>query len=165
MPLILLLFDQQNMEKRDTDMFGLSTQEVEMKNVFAAYKNCSNVYYESIKRVFRTFESKSEIEQQILMMAFKKEYFDASKDMLFDYLRTQYQNFDSKFENALIHNNSLFSQTEINQFREQGFSAGTLFYFVYLAISGKEPKPQNCIILNRQSNEVMNRVLGLIDNK
>ena len=58
-----------------------------------------------------------------------------------------------------------FGEDEILMFKEQGFSAGVLFYFVFIIISGKDPKPQNCMLLNRKMDEIMNSVLGQIDNE
>ena len=72
-------------------MFGLSTHEVEMKNVYAAYSNNINIYYESLKDGLTVKLSENIGNFEKLFENSAKLYFDSSKDSLFKYLRTQYK--------------------------------------------------------------------------
>jgi len=146
-------------------MFGLSTQEVEMKNVLAAYSNCSSFYYDGIKKIGQLFDGVDDQQMQNLLSVVRKRYFGLSKDKLFEYLRTQYSDFDKKFENALKTENTFVDFDRLNQYISEGFSAGVLFYYVYYAITGKYPKISNCTFLSHQVNDIMDEVLHKLDNE
>ena len=144
-------------------MFGLSTQEVELKNVYNSYLYNINIYYELMKNGLENIDLDSEVEIKHLFDNSTKIYFDKSKDDLFVFLRTQYKDFDLKF------NRTLNNDRNINKDRENlgdvGFQAGTLFHFVYLSISGKEPKSSNCIGLNQSIRKLMDDVLVKIQSE
>jgi len=146
-------------------MFGLSTQEVEMKNVLAAYNNCTLFYYEAIKKTITLFDGVDDDQMQNHLSVVRKKYFDLSKDKLFEYLRTQYKDFDKKFINALNTENDFLTKDELNVYINEGFTAGVLFYYVYFSITGKYPKISNCTFLSHQVNGMMNAVLEKIDNE
>ena len=134
-------------------MFGLSTHEVEMKNVYAAYSNNINIYYESLKDGLTVKLSENIGNFEKLFENSANLYFDSSKDSLFKYLRTQYKDFDIKFENAI--NDKRYKPYNNIDFNINGFTAGTLFYYVYIAISKKVPKEAVCYALDKGALNLM----------
>ena len=146
-------------------MFGLSTQEVEMKNVLAAYKNCLVIYYEGIRlyALMNKYPSEESLNKEIENLT--REYFNASKDSLFSYLRTQYKDFDIKFENALKCETDFVGNELIDKYKKNGFTAGVLFYYVYYAIKQKFPNIMNCTDLSHKVNGMMDQVLVLVNQE
>jgi len=136
-------------------MLGLSTHEVEMKNVFISFMN--NLFeYENLlrKHIYQQEVEAIELEGDNLILSIKA-YFDISKEKLFEYLRTQYSDFDMKFEMA-IGKPEYSDLLEMNH--AYGMQAGTLFFFICIAVTKKEPKPEICVILNEKVRESMLKV-------
>lgn len=156
------MFQAQIQEEKD--MFGLSTQEVEMKNVFAAFKNSLQHYYEEIAILVSIADEMSDEEKEDFFVSSRKHYFDIAKVSLFEHLRKEYKDFDSKFNSAVTNPNfsEMYGMMEIET---KGYTPGTLFYYVYVAITGKEPKYSNCISLNHAVNSLMDQVLQKIDEE
>lgn len=136
-------------------MFGLSTHEVEMKNVYAAFVNNISVYENLLRKYILEQDIETEELENDNMILSIKAYFEKSKDMLFNHLRTQYKNFDLKFE--MIINNKEYSEHISNQ-DVYGIQAGSLFFLVCLAITKREPKPEMCLALNQSVRKLMDDV-------
>jgi len=150
--------------QEEKDMFGLSTQEVEMKNVFAAFKNSLQHYYEEMAIFASIADEMSNEEKEDFFVSSRKHYFDVAKVSLFEHLRKEYKDFDSKFNSAVTNPNfsEMYGMMEIET---NGYTPGTLFYYVCVAITGKEPKYSNCIALNHSVNTLMDQVLQKIDEE
>lgn len=136
-------------------MFEKSTHEVEMKNVFISFMN--NLFeYENLlrKHIYNQDVKTIKIEDDNPLLSIKA-YFDISKEKLFEYLRTQYPDFDKKFEMAI--SRPVYSDLlEMNHV--YGMQAGTLYFFICIAVTNKEPKPEICTILNEKVRESMLKV-------
>lgn len=143
-------------------MFGLSTHEVEMKNVYAAFVNNISVYENLLRKyILKSDVEVEELEEDNLLLSIRM-YFDKSREQLFNYLRTQYKNFDLKFETAI--NNKEYSEY-LRQSEGFGLQAGTLFFFICIAITNKEPKPAMCLALNESVRKLMDNVHQKIQNE
>jgi len=143
-------------------MFGLSTHEVEMKNVYAAFVNNISVYENLLRKyILKSDVEVEELEEDNLLLSIRM-YFDKSREQLFNYLRTQYKNFDLKFEIAI--NNKEYSEY-LRQSEGFGLQAGTLFFFICIAITNKVPKPAMCLALNESVRKLMDNVHQKIQNE
>lgn len=145
-------------------MFGLSTMEVEFKNVFIAFQNEIIVYYEFLKNNYLKLNTSREIDINSINNQALKIYREKAKNSLFIYLRTQYPNFDSKFNTAIA--NPMFSDISDESITDVvGLSAGQLFFYIYFAIKGQPPKTAMCIALNQKEHELYEKVLRKIDSE